>query len=111
MSRGFLVLVGMLACGPAKPNVTLPPPTVAPDPKPATDPDAALAPPQPTLRLPKNFVPIGYAPRLVIDPSKPTFEGSIAITGNVSERSSVIWLHAWKLEVTTAVAKADTRAV
>jgi cytosol alanyl aminopeptidase len=57
------------------------------------------------LRLPRNFVPTGYAATLAIDPAKPDFDGAIAITGNVSERSSVIWLHGHRLKVKRAIAR------
>jgi cytosol alanyl aminopeptidase len=98
-----------IACGPAKPSVTQPaPPATSASAEPsgpaAGKPGDALVPPQPTLRLPKNFVPTGYAARLVLDPAKPGFTGAIEITGKVSERSSVIWLHGRKLKVTTAAA-------
>jgi alanyl aminopeptidase len=58
----------------------------------------------PTLRLPRNFVPTGYAARLAIDPARPAFNGSIAITGDVVQRSSVIWLHGHRLTIVRAVA-------
>ncbi len=74
------------------PIETPPPPVIPP----------ALEPPQPALRLPKNFVPTGYRARLDVDPAKPGFAGRIAITGNVAERSSVIWLHGHHLAMKTA---------
>jgi alanyl aminopeptidase len=58
----------------------------------------------PTLRLPRNFVPTGYVARLAIDPALSTFDGSIAITGDVVQRSSVIWLHGQQLAIVRAVA-------
>ena len=66
--------------------------------------ETGLAPPQPTLRLPKNFVPTSYEARLAIDPSKPTFEGSIKIAGDITERTSVIWLHGRHLTIARAAA-------
>ena len=104
-ARSLLPVVVALSieCGPARPPVTSPPVITKPDPKPV-DPNAALSPPQPTLRLPKNFVPTGYAARLAIDPAKSNFTGTMAITGKVSERTSVIWLHGWKLSVGKASA-------
>ncbi|HLL23148.1 MAG TPA: M1 family aminopeptidase, partial [Kofleriaceae bacterium] len=92
----------VLACGSSKPT---PAPTVSgPPPKagPAAD---GLSPPQPTVRLPRNFVPTHYELALAIDPAKPKFEGTTAITGTISERSRVIWLHAFQLDVTRAVAR------
>ena len=98
--RTWIFAVLLAAC-----PAPLPPPvaqvTIAPPP-----PDAApvpsttgAEPPQPTLRLPKNFVPTSYAAKLSIDPAQPTFEGSIVIEGDVRERSSVIWLHGRHLAV------------
>src|SRR4029079_2703442 len=61
-------------------------------------------PPVPTLRLPRNFVPAGYAATLAIDPARDGFEGTIAITGEGAQRSSVIWLHGRQLAVKRASA-------
>src|SRR3954470_21953725 len=66
---------------------------------------AGLEPPAPTLRLPRNFVPTGYAATLAIDPARDGFDGTIAITGAVSARSSVIWLHAHERTIQRAVAE------
>ncbi|HEY6175362.1 MAG TPA: M1 family metallopeptidase, partial [Kofleriaceae bacterium] len=66
--------------------------------------DRGLEPPLPTLRLPRNFAPTGYAATLAIDPARAGFDGTIAITGEVAQRSSVIWLHGHKLAVKRAVA-------
>ncbi|HWU88573.1 MAG TPA: M1 family metallopeptidase, partial [Kofleriaceae bacterium] len=57
--------------------------------------------------LPRNFVPTQYTARLAIDPARTGFDGSIAIAGNVAERSSVIWLHGYHLAVARAVAQQD----
>jgi alanyl aminopeptidase len=113
MSRRLLLVAGIVACGPrpTAPIPLKPEPAIVDATLVEPPPPAALEPPQPTLRLPKNFVPAHYAPRLVIDPSKPTFDGAIAITGDVAERSAVIWLHAWKLDVTSAIARAGGREV
>ena len=75
-------------------------PPIAPPPAAPT----ALSPPQPTLRLPRNFVPTAYALELAIDPAATGFTGDVAITGNVSEKSAVIWLHGRKLAIKTATA-------
>ena len=115
---GFVVLTVFavpISCGPPKPAVTVPAPVV----KAESEPSAAtasqqpspvqegLAPPQPTLRLPRNFLPTGYAVRLAIDPQATGFEGSIQIAGNLSEKSLVIWLNARKLTVHKAIAQRD----
>jgi alanyl aminopeptidase len=66
--------------------------------------ERGLEPPAPTLRLPRNFVPTGYAATLAIDPARAGFDGAIAITGEVAQRSSVIWLHSRQLAVKRASA-------
>src|SRR4051812_20601857 len=112
MKRSIFGAVGLalfISCGPPKPAVTVPAPvvkaesaTTTPPPPPVPE---GLAPPQPTLRLPRNFLPTGYAARLDIDPQAAGFEGSIQIAGNLSEKSLVIWLNARKLTVHKAVAQ------
>jgi len=112
MKRSIFGAVGLalfISCGPPKPAVTVPAPVVKTEsatttPPPPPEPEG-LAPPQPTLRLPRNFLPTGYAVRLEIDPAQSGFEGSIQIAGNVSEKSRVIWLNARKLTVHKAVAQ------
>jgi alanyl aminopeptidase len=64
-----------------------------------------LVPAEPTLRLPRTFLPTGYAARLSIDPAGNGFDGSIKVTGNLAEKSLVIWLNARKLTVQKAVAQ------
>jgi alanyl aminopeptidase len=96
----------VLAC--SSPNK--PPLSTAPEPAtvtaaPPMDQPGGLVPPQPTLRLPRNFLPTAYDLKLDIDPSKAKFEGVASITGKVSEKSSVIWLHGFHLETEKAVAK------
>src|SRR3954471_20360289 len=100
MKRWLLGLAVLVSCGPPKPATTVPAPVVQTEPvASAPPPPSALIPPQPTLRLPRNFLPTGYAARLEIDPASPGFEGAIQIAGNVAERSLVIWLNAKKLTV------------
>ncbi|HEX7842226.1 MAG TPA: hypothetical protein VF469_32360, partial [Kofleriaceae bacterium] len=119
MKRWLLGVSVLLGCGPTKPAVTVPAPVAQaeapapaakPEPPPAPDGHDGLAPPEPTLRLPRNFLPTGYAARLEIDPAASGFEGSIQITGNVSEASRVIWLNARKLDVHKAVAQRPGQA-
>src|SRR5262247_4895255 len=66
-----------------------------------TVPDA-LDPPQPALRLPRNFLPTAYRVHLAIDPASARFHGSIEIDGDIRERSRAIWLHGRDLHVTAA---------
>lgn len=109
--RRFVFVVGAAllttSCGPPKPSVTVPAPVVVVTDveRVGPDPATAAAPAQPTLRLPRNFVPTSYAVRLAIDPDKPTFDGSVGITGEVTERSTVFWLHGFQLSIGKAVAR------
>ncbi len=75
-----------------------------------TTPPAAVAA-MPGLRLPKDFVPTGYAARLDIDPAKSGFDGSIAITGMVARPTSVIWLHGYHLAVHRATATRESSEI
>jgi len=104
-----LFVVASISCGPPRPSVTFSAPVVVATPEvaPPTKPDA-LSPPQPTLRLPRNFLPTGYTARLTIDPHQAGFDGSVAIAGTVSERSAVIWLHGRHLKIAKAVARQGT---
>src|SRR5262245_7375044 len=105
--KRLLVALFVIACGSSTPAVTVPAPVAQPEaaaPRPAPVPEG-LAPPQPTLRLPRNFLPTGYAARLDIDPATTGFEGSIQIAGNLGEKSLVIWLNARKLTIRKAVAQ------
>src|SRR5688572_25018428 len=107
----LLVLAALIACGPKPSTTTTAPPPVA---TPAVTPPVAtdgLAPPQPTVRLPRNFLPTAYDVRLSIDPAKPKFDGVVAIAGKVSERSRVLWLHAYQLEIARGVARNGTTEV
>ena len=100
----YAIVAGfVLACSsPNKPPSTSPAPAPAPTPVASSD---GLVPLQPTLRLPQNFVPTAYDLKLEIDPAKAKFTGVAAIAGKVSEKSSVIWLHGFHLEIARAVAK------
>ena len=65
----------------------------------------------PALKLPTNFRPEGYVARLVVDPARPTFTGSIAIRGDLDRKSAVIWLHGKQLHVRAASATRDKLSV
>jgi cytosol alanyl aminopeptidase len=64
----------------------------------------------PKLRLPKTFVPTGYTATLTIDPARDTFDGVIAIAGQVTDASSVIWLHGKDLSIKRASGWQDIEA-
>src|SRR5689334_15049054 len=104
--RMFFV-VALLACSSAAPVAPSSPaaPAQPAARAPVHAPDRGLAPPAPALRLPRNFVPTSYAATLAIDPAQAGFDGKIAITGNVAQRSSVIWLHGRRLKIARAVAQ------
>ena len=91
--RSLALVVALAACsGPATPTANQP------------SLERGLEPPQPTLRLPRNFVPTSYTARLAIDPGRKDFTGAVLIAGTVAERSSVIWLHGKQLRIAKAVA-------
>jgi cytosol alanyl aminopeptidase len=102
----------LVACSPTAPltpsSPAAPPPRAAPV---AAASDRGLEPPVPALRLPRNFTPGGYTATLAIDPARAGFDGTIAISGEVVQRSSVIWLHGHKLAVKRAVATRSGREV
>jgi alanyl aminopeptidase len=110
MSRTLLALVVAVLAGCPQKQVT-PPVVVAiakpTAPPPPTGPTSA-EPPQPALRLPRNFLPTRYAARLDVDPAKSTFDGSIAISGIIDRPSSVIWLHGRHLTVHRASATKES---
>ncbi len=83
------------ACSSRAPDARVPAPPVVPDLPPA---EPSFDPPAPALRLPTHFVPTAYQARLAVDPAQPAFTGEIAIIGELTKRSSVIWLHGRDLE-------------
>jgi alanyl aminopeptidase len=102
----LVCLVGCViaACGSTPktgPEPAAPQPAAAPA-SPATASAPALDPPQPPLRLPRNFLPTGYRARLAIDPASDGFAGSIEIAGEIRERSKRFWLHGRNLKVSAA---------
>jgi len=102
-----LVLFALLGCPAPKPvpiQVTPRPPSPL-----ATHPPSAS--PLPTLRLPRQFTPTGYAATLSIDPAKTTFDGVIAITGDVTQATPTIWLHGRELQIRRATATKATASV
>jgi cytosol alanyl aminopeptidase len=64
----------------------------------------------PKLRLPKTFAPTGYTATLAIDPARDTFDGVIAIAGEVKDTTSVIWLHGKDLTIKRASAWQDAHS-
>jgi cytosol alanyl aminopeptidase len=56
----------------------------------------------PTLRLPNTVAPTSYRVELTLDPSKPTFSGSIAIQAEIKQPVDTIWLNATHLQVQEA---------
>ena len=111
MKRAVLVVLGFVAaCGPKQ--VATQPPVVDPGKPPVVAPPVdGVAPSIPTLRLPRNFLPTGYAARLEIDPARTEFTGSIAISGVIDQTSSVLWLHGHGLKITKATATKESAEV
>ncbi len=90
MRRALLVLV--VSCGSNKPpesKVKVPPPT--PDAPAVAEPAPDPAPPE--LRLPTTIKPTRHDVTLAIDPAASDFTGTITIELDVTEPTSVIWLH------------------
>jgi alanyl aminopeptidase len=102
--RWLLVAIALVACSSPATPVSPSSPAVARQPDAPGSVDRGLEPPAPALRLPRNFLPASYAATLAIDPAKSGFDGAIAITGTLSQRSSVIWLHGHQLTIKRAVA-------
>jgi alanyl aminopeptidase len=100
----YLAVLGLVACSPPAPPVSPSPPVPAMAPSRAAPADRGLEPPEPKLRLPRNFLPTSYAATLAVDPAATGFDGTIAITGEVAQRSSVIWLHGHQLAIKRASA-------
>lgn len=105
----FAALLVSLALG-ACPRPAAPPPAA---PAPPPPPDLASAQPRdasavPVLRLPRTFLPTGYAARLDLDPAQATFAGSISITGKVARPTAVLWLHGHHLTIQRATATRES---
>ena len=58
----------------------------------------------PQLRLPRDVLPVAYAPTLTIDPDKATFDGVIDSELRVVKPAALIWLNARNLTIATASA-------
>jgi aminopeptidase N len=62
----------------------------------------AAPPPPPELRLPKSARPLRYAVELTVIPSQDTFQGRIDIELELAEATSLLWLNATELKVSSA---------
>ena len=62
----------------------------------------APAPTPPELRLPANARPLRYAVELTVIPTQDTFQGKIDIDLQVAEATSLLWLNATELKVSSA---------
>ncbi len=60
--------------------------------------------PVPGLKLPRDFVPLAYLPRLTIDPDQGTFSGRMDIEVRVDKPTDVVWLNARNLAIGVAYA-------
>ena len=56
----------------------------------------------PGLRLPRDVVPLAYAPHLTIDPNAERFAGSIDIKVRVDRPTALVWLNARNLTLESA---------
>ncbi len=100
ISRAPLALLALLAACSARQSV----PTPAPAPAPTAEaaPASKPAPASPTLRLPSQVRPTGYTAELTLDPTAPTFQGSLVIDLQVVEPTDVVWLQGRHLTVKEA---------
>jgi alanyl aminopeptidase len=111
MSRLSIVILVLGACSSPRPAAVSPPPVAVNQPAGAAPAADAIDPPQPTLRLPRNFLPTGYRARLAVDPASDRFTGAIEIDGDVQQRSKRLWLHGRGLQVTAAKIVRGDRAL
>ena len=63
---------------------------------------AEATPRPPVLRLPDGVRPVRQAVELTVDPNLETFSGSVAIELEIRESTSLLWLNAIGLKVTSA---------
>ena len=70
-----------------------------------------VVPAAPEGRLPRTFTPASYAARLAVDPNRPGFAGTIAITGELAEAAPAIWLNAEGLVIHEAHAERDGKRI
>lgn len=103
----------LLSCGsrpsappPAAPVTSAPAPVVAP---PAPHVPTPLV--DPGMRLPRDVAITSYGLELEIDPSRPTMRGTVAISGDVTRATDVVWLHAENLTIRDAIARVDDQVV
>ncbi len=110
--RASLVLLATLtACGARQP---VPSPDTVSAPQPRAEAPTAPSRPEPvppTLRLPAQVRPTGYAVELTLDPSAPTFQGVMDIDLDVKEATDVLWLHGRYLTVKEAALTVGGRPV
>ncbi|HYI00263.1 M1 family metallopeptidase [Hyalangium sp.] len=85
-------------------------PTTAPTSEPSTPiaeaaparTEPLTAPTPPELRLPKTARPLRYAAELTVIPTQDSFQGKIDIDLEVTEATSLLWLNATELKVSSA---------
>ena len=87
-----------------------PPPPPAPVPAPVTAP-TVTPPTPPALRLPATARPVRYAATLTLVPTADTFEGAVDIDLTLAEPTSLLWLNATALTVTSAHVEAGGRSL
>ena len=78
---------------------------------PAASAPADEGPEPPRLRLPATARPTGYSVSLTIDPTKETFQGSVAIEIRLERKTALLWLNGTDLAVDRVWATAAGRKV
>ncbi len=110
MRASWLVILGVLACGPATapPAAPAPPVKGAPEePKQEAKPEAAeeeAKPPE--LRLPGGARPLRYEVELALDPASEDFAGTIVTELELARPTRVLWLSAEEIAVEAATFEA-----
>src|SRR5262245_39614479 len=68
-------------------------------------------PEPPSLRLPRMARPTGYAVDLTIDPTSPTFRGTVDVAAHLDEKTSYLWMYAKGLKIEKTSARAGGAAI
>ena len=107
----FALLAALTACGARQP-VPTPEAVPAASSSPVVETVAVSrpAPVSPSLRLPTQVRPTGYAVELTLDPAAPAFQGVVDMDLEVKEAAEALWLHGRHLTVREATLTVDGRS-
>jgi len=115
MRASWLVILGVIACGPGKgPPVAVKEPAQPAGPKepePPADPPALAEPTPPELRLPTAARPLRYDVELTLDPASEDFGGTIVTQLEIAAATRVLWLNAEEIAVESATFEAGGQKI